>query len=296
MQTISADTICFLPDVFRSDPEQRYIVQRYFTYMPAAKARIVLSELLVCFLHSGTKEVLTSGGKVCIYGGQLLLLAPGSVLMSERIAAQNGYSSTLFFFPQELILAFLSKVPPSKPERSESTGAFVHHSDNFTGNFCESLHILERLAPCPSEMLRNKALELLHYLTHMHGSSFLDFLRRCPDVTSTALHFTATVNANLDNHLSIGQLAFLCNMSISTFKRRFTQQFGISPGKYMTRRTMEKAATLLRSGLRPSEIYSELGYEHLSAFSNQFKKHFGTAPGAFMETNEPIAHTFERFA
>lgn len=83
-----------------------------------------------------------------------------------------------------------------------------------------------------------------------------------------------------DGNLSIAELAFLCNMSVSTFKRRFQDVYGKAPGRFLHERRMERAKSLLSRNLRPSEIYLDLGYESPAAFSTEFKKHFGVAPTA----------------
>ena len=81
-----------------------------------------------------------------------------------------------------------------------------------------------------------------------------------------------------DSNLTVPELAFLCHMSVSSFKRHFHEAFGMAPGRYLHARRMERAKAMLARKLRPSEIHLDLGYESLAAFSTAFKKHFGVAP------------------
>lgn len=63
------------------------------------------------------------------------------------------------------------------------------------------------------------------------------------------------------------------------FKRRFANLYGISPGRWLLERRMEKAAALLRQADRQvSELSDELGYENLSSFIQSFKQFYGVTP------------------
>jgi len=87
------------------------------------------------------------------------------------------------------------------------------------------------------------------------------------------------VTANTYNFISLEELAFLCYMTLSTFKRRFASLYGTSPKKWFQEKRMEKAAKMLRnSNLNLTEIHLELGYENLSSFIQSFKQVYGTTP------------------
>jgi len=56
--------------------------------------------------------------------------------------------------------------------------------------------------------------------------------------------------------ISLEELAFICNLSVSTFKRRFVDIYGMAPGKWFLQKKMEWAKELiLQGGERPGEIY-----------------------------------------
>jgi AraC-like DNA-binding protein len=96
------------------------------------------------------------------------------------------------------------------------------------------------------------------------------------------LELINVVHNNLNSNLTVEELAFLCNMSISTFKRKFIETFHSTPKKYFIEHRMQKAVTYLQQNKKPSEIYFDLGYENLSSFSNEFKKHFGVSPRTYV--------------
>ena len=81
------------------------------------------------------------------------------------------------------------------------------------------------------------------------------------------------------SNLKLEEIAFLCNMSLSTFKRHFINEYKTSPGKWLKDKRLEKAKeTLEQKKLKPSDIYLNFGYNNLSNFSIAFKNKFGFSP------------------
>ncbi len=85
-----------------------------------------------------------------------------------------------------------------------------------------------------------------------------------------------------NNYLSdvtVEQLAQLCAVSVSTFRRLFRQLKGVSPITYRNQLRMEKAKMLLQSGEYSVTDVSELvKCANIYYFSRMFKQHYGIAP------------------
>ena len=81
-----------------------------------------------------------------------------------------------------------------------------------------------------------------------------------------------------------------------SFRKRFKQAIGESPGSYIVRRRLDEACRLLRAThMRIAEISTELGYKSQYEFSNQFKRQFGVFPTRFRDGTEgrPAVGRFE---
>nr|WP_281064986.1 AraC family transcriptional regulator [Asticcacaulis solisilvae] len=90
------------------------------------------------------------------------------------------------------------------------------------------------------------------------------------------------MDAHWQNGLSQEELAFLCHMSLSTFKRRFQAVYDMSPGQWLHRRRLDYAAHLLKVERRKaSDIYFDVGFATLSSFTQSFKSHYGVTPKAY---------------
>ena len=93
----------------------------------------------------------------------------------------------------------------------------------------------------------------------------------------------------LENELaqpvSTEQLAHMCGMSTTHFRRLFHQYAGVAPTEYRTRLRIQKACLLLKSSnYNISEIADMLGYGNVFYFSRSFKKVMGASPKKFQST------------
>jgi AraC-like DNA-binding protein len=90
------------------------------------------------------------------------------------------------------------------------------------------------------------------------------------------------MESNLDQPLTIPQIAAAACFSPHHFLRLFRQVFGETPHQYLTRRRMERAVQLLsRTDHRISDICLKLGFESLGSFSWLFRRHFGVSPEGY---------------
>ena len=123
--------------------------------------------------------------------------------------------------------------------------------------------------------------ELMLYLLRKHPASILAF-QTSERRGLNDLEIKKTVEGNITNGLSLAELAFLCNTSLSTFKRRFQKIYGTSPNKWILQRRMELAKHLLQHHReKPGEVYHKIGYENHSSFSQSFKQVYGVTPRDF---------------
>jgi AraC-like DNA-binding protein len=85
--------------------------------------------------------------------------------------------------------------------------------------------------------------------------------------------------------LRLEDYAELCHRSLSTFKRDFQQIYNETPGKWIMKRRIEKAANILaNSNQSVTEVAFETGFEDLSHFSRVFKKLTGKNPTEYIKS------------
>ncbi|MFD2284644.1 helix-turn-helix domain-containing protein [Pedobacter petrophilus] len=256
---------------------------RYNSDVATSNSKIKLAQNLFSFLLEGNKSVQYAGTKVTINTNQFFLLSAGNCLMSEKIATPGGqYRSLLFFFDNELLTDFFMRHPvqtnPLKSKPKEEPFV-VFEKDAFLTNFVDSLGLILASGQSLSKELESVKLEEL--LIYISGC-YPELLRGFNDYNYSSdkvFLIRQVITANIYNVMTVEELAFLCSMTLSTFKRNFAELYGTSPKKWFLEKRMQKAAQMLRkSDLHSSEIYLELGYENLSSFIQSFKQIYGTTP------------------
>lgn len=92
------------------------------------------------------------------------------------------------------------------------------------------------------------------------------------------------INANFLNcKLSIPDMAALCGISESYYKKLFIKKFGVPPSKYIIGLKINYACDLLLSRLYTITRVAELcGYNNPHFFSRQFKEYMGISPTDFV--------------
>jgi AraC-like DNA-binding protein len=265
-------------------------ILRYRTNAPAARSKITLQQNLITFLLDGEKTVHFAGTQVSVKPHQFVLLAAGNCLMSEKIAQKNkDYHSILIFFDNNLLQDFFDRHATLLGKKALPPGHqpfLLLEKDDFLVNFTHSLDSMLNVGkPIYHELEKLKLEELFLYLAMQYPGQLAQ-IRNMSYETDDDWAIRQAVTSHVSSNVTVEELAFLCNMSLSTFKRRFAKLYGTSPNKWLLEMKMQKAAQLLRRGEhKVSEIYFELGYENLSSFIQSFKQVHGITPKQYQLSN-----------
>jgi AraC-like DNA-binding protein len=149
-------------------------------------------------------------------------------------------------------------------------------------NFRESISILiDNPELADDNIVKTKLKEFILLISKSQESpSQLDFLAAL--FKPNDVEFKTTVQHNLYSNLSLDQLAALCHVSTSSFKRKFKESFDDSPKKYIAKKKVEKAAELLKAkDLRVSDVAYDVGFDSLSTFNRNFSDIYGVSPSAY---------------
>lgn len=269
-----------IPDIYVSREGAKADLMVYDLQMrqDIIKAKVNLTCHMFSFLQAGEKQVHLSDASIHINNSQSLLIRKGNCIWSELIGADSRYYCRLLFFSISRLQKFLAEHSNHEPSTSESSSHFVIENDEYIDAYLASLStLLEAPESLQKAMLSVKFEELLLYLLHKYGQRFADYLHSL--ITEEAALFRHVIDQNVHSNLSLEEIAFLCNVSLSTFKRKFTKLYGESPGKWFKEQRLQRAKALIANeNARPSDIYFDLGYSNLSNFSIAFKKRFGVNP------------------
>lgn len=264
---------------------------RYRTNEPAPRTKIMLEHNLLTFLLAGEKTVHFAGAQVTVKPHQFVMLAAGNCLMSEKMVGDHhkDYHSILIIFDIKLLTDFFDRHAALLAKRanlSDCPPFLLFEKDEFLVNFTRSLDVmLTDDEPIHHELQKVKLEELFLYLAIRYPGQ-IQQIRNMKIKADDELIVRQAVTSHIDSNVTVEELAFLCNMSLSSFKRRFALIYGNSPNRWLLKKRMERAAKMLRQDNRKaSEIYYELGYENLSSFIQSFKQIYGITPKQYQLTN-----------
>ena len=89
--------------------------------------------------------------------------------------------------------------------------------------------------------------------------------------------------------LDVPGLARIAHVSPAHFIRTFRATFGETPHRYLQRRRVERAMSLLRETSRSvTEICFEVGFASLGTFSRTFREIVGETPSSYREGHGPM--------
>ena len=84
--------------------------------------------------------------------------------------------------------------------------------------------------------------------------------------------------------MNISELASMCAMSDTYFRKLFKEIHGVSPAQYVINLRLEYASQLLRSRLYTIlEVSEKSGFNDVKYFSKLFKRHYGVSPSRFRD-------------
>ncbi len=269
-----------IPEIYFSSKEQDVDVFVYDFKMTSAvvKSKVNLGMHMFSFLQVGKKHVHFAGTSVAVNKEQSLVLKKGNWLWTELLDTEAIYFCKLLFFSDRKLIEFLEKHTENKASVSEKRPYFIIENDAYIVSYLASLTTISETATVfAKHLLALKFEELMLYLLQKYGLEFEIYLRSL--IVNETSSFKKIVESKIHSQLKLEEIAFLCHMSLSTFKRRFIKEYQVSPGKwFQDKRLLKAKATLEKGLLTASDIYLDFGYTNLSNFSIAFKNKFGCNP------------------
>ena len=269
-----------IPEIYITDKKKNADLFVYDFKMTSdvVKSKVNLGMNMFSFLQVGKKQVHFAGNTIAVNKDQSLLLKKGNWLWTELLDTEAIYYCKLFFFSEKKLTDFLSKYTNNVKPYKEEIPYFVIENDDYIASFISSLSSSTFAKNnYSSALLSLKFDEIMLYLLDKYETKFEYYLHSL--ISKEISPFKNTIESNVDSNLKVEEIAFLCNMSLSTFKRHFMAAYNEPPGKWLQDKRLQKAKELLQGGdLKASDIYLDVGYNNLSNFSVAFKNKFGISP------------------
>ncbi|PCH75564.1 MAG: AraC family transcriptional regulator, partial [Flavobacteriaceae bacterium] len=262
-----------IPEIYidEKDKAPELFVYDFRMTNDVVKSKVNLSMNMFSFLQEGKKQVHFADAAVMVHKEQSLLIKKGNWLWTELLDQENIYYCKLFFFSENMLRDFLSKYNLKNEETQVMEPFFIIENDGYISDYLNAISRLNHFnVASKNRLLRVKFEEILLYLLAKYGGRFELYLHSL--IAAKVSSFKTIVESNVYSNLKLEEVAFLCNMSLSTFKRHFIKEYGLNPGKWIQDKRLDYAKKMMKEkGLAASEVYFEVGYTNLSNFSNAFK-------------------------
>jgi len=269
-----------IPEIYIEDKDKETDLFVYDFRMTSdvVKSKVNLSMNMFSFLQVGKKQVHFADASVMVNKEQSLLIKKGNWLWTELLDNENIYYCKLLFFSENMLRLFLEKYELKNTKSTVVAPFFIIENDGYISDYLNTLSKVNHFnSISKNRLLTVKFEEILLYLLAKYGANFESYLHAL--IATKVSSFKTMVESNVYSNLKLEEVAFLCNMSLSTFKRHFYKEYGVNPGKWIQDKRLDYAKSLMiNKGLAASEVYFEVGYTNLSNFSNAFKNKFGFSP------------------
>ncbi len=237
------------------------------------------------YVLSGKKTYKTINGEWTLGPGESLYLKKGAEIIHQYF--DDEYCMLAFFLSDELIKETMDEMKGMtllhcEQDPDEFSAAVVQTSEYLEGYFHSMLTYFRGIGRPPDHILVLKLKELLLNLINSDPllASYFKSL-----TFSDKPSLQQVMEKNFCFKLRIEDYAELCHRSLSTFKRDFQEIYNETPGRWIMKRRVERAANILaNSDQSISEIAFETGFEDLSHFSRVFKKITGKNPTEYKKS------------
>ena len=274
------------PHSTHDNAAEKIIFHDYKALTGSFKGKSILHKNAISMVITGEKTMHFAEKTVVVKDDEFHFLSSGNCLASMDLSDRFEFHSILIFFDNSVLTDFYikyhNKIEQHKHIKQGSEPYISFKKDAFVCNYITSLELQLNSGTTLSEEMRLlKWEELMLHLLEQYPQTLLSF-QFDKHRGTTDLQLRRVVENNVTNNLTIEELAFLCNTSLSTFKRRFTGIYGTSPTKWMVHQKMLAARDMLvHANEKPGDVYYKVGYENHSSFSQAFKQAFGVSPKDF---------------
>lgn len=106
------------------------------------------------------------------------------------------------------------------------------------------------------------------------------------DKEDLAKRITGYIDGNIQEDISLSDLAAYMGLSTSYTSKLFKEVFNENFKHYVNMRKIELSKPLLLQGLRLSDVAASTGFLHTDTFVRTFKRHVGISPREFIQNTK----------
>lgn len=241
----------------------------------------------ICYMIRGQQSYVVNQKNYTLKGSEIFLTYPNE---AHRSGTMFQEKSKLYYLivdtvnNRENFLGFQNSEAAQLADKLQSV-----KNRHFQGN-SKIRFLLEEIfkaashyTPLTNVIIRTLIFQLLYETLLCSGNTDFEIT---PDISKAV----ACISENIEEILTLVQLARLTGLSLPRFKQKFRQQLGISPGEYIMRKKISRVQELLGEKRSVTDIAYQLNFSSSQHLSVAFKKYCGVTP---KEYKFNLTHSFK---
>lgn len=241
---------------------------------------------LACFFYivEGTYEATEAHGGYKIGSKEALIKKCGNYVSHylKTEEHQECEAVAIYLYPELFQEIYKNQLPSFLKETEQHIRPPKMVANELIDKFINNLFIyFENPSLIDEELALLKLKELVLIL--LKSEQYENVQKFLFDLFSPhKIAFTSVIENNIFSNISIEELAFICNKSLSSFKREFKKVYDETPARYIKNRRLEHAANLLLSSEDTiSGIAYESGFQDVTTFSHSFHMKYKISPSQY---------------
>ncbi len=237
----------------------------------------------VVAIVSGTKEAVLDGQRY-VYDDRHYLCCPMSMPVkagTPTASRDNPLYGVIISLDQRVMSELAIELENLGGVLTSSNGAFREPGIKLSiweEDFTEALYRLLRLGDdkMDTSVLADARLREVFYAI-LKGEAGT-FARQAFGPGNAIARSIAHVSSNLDEPISIDDMANRAGMSRAAFHRKFKQVTTMAPIQFVKSMRLNNAAMKIAAGTTVNQAAMDVGYVSTSQFSREFKRIYGQSP------------------
>lgn len=241
----------------------------------------------ISYVMSGRIVITDEFGQYEISAGETFFFSRNALVKYNKYPPSGGlFKSVTLFLDQTFLRSLALELNIDAFQNSPIHPLSRFQSSSVTATFMQSLIAYENIL----SKSRDPGL-----LDVKRKEAVLILIGENPDFTTILFNFSEPGKIDLEGFMQknfhfkvdLSRFAYLTGRSLSTFKRDFGKIFHMTPNRWLLKRRLEEAHSLITiKHHKISEVYNEVGFEDLSHFSFAYKKHFGFPPSGSQNSRD----------
>lgn len=237
------------------------------------------------FVYSGEMVIKDKDREYKIQSGEYVFLKKDhKVKIRKHTIDGNPYKAISIRFDRKFLRDHFrtldKKRMPKNAERFREAVIKIEKSPYIDSLFVSLFPFTDRgITPAEDfvKMKMNEALSCLLNIDDKFYPTLFDFNE------PWKIDLMQFMEQNYLQDLSIEELPLYTGRSLASFKRDFAELSDIPPQKWLIKKRLEKAFSILKEGKKKiNDLYVEVGFKNRSHFVTAFKNQYGFSPSAIM--------------